>query len=60
MAQKKSSATEVSTRTQNEIAFGEAVRARLAAFSERYGDGQSEPRSEPGQQPLSSQPEEET
>ena len=55
MAQDKSSKRKISTQTQNEIAFGEVVRARLEAFSTTSGGGQSEPSSEPETQEPPSQ-----
>ena len=56
MAQDKSSKKKISAQTQNEIAFGEVVLARLEAFEASSGGGQSEPRSEPETQEPPSQP----
>ena len=52
MAQDKSSKKKISAQTQNEIAFGEVVLARLEAFEASSGGGQSEPETqEPPSQP---------
>ena len=56
MAQDKSSKKKISAQTQNEIAFGEVVLARLEAFEASSGGGQSEPCSEPETQEPPSQP----
>ena len=56
MAQDNSSKKKTSSQTQNEIAFGEVVLARLEAFEASSGGGQSEPSSEPETQEPPSQP----
>ena len=56
MAQDKSSKKKISTQTQNEIAFGEVVRARLEAFATSSGGGKSEPGSESETQEPPPQP----
>ena len=56
MAQDKSSKKKISAQTQNEIAFGEVVLARLEAFEASSGGGQSEPSSEPSSEPETQEP----
>ena len=56
MAQDKSSKKKISAQTQNEIAFGEVVLARLEAFEASSGGGQREPSSEPEPPEPPSQP----
>ena len=56
MAQDKSSKKKIAAQTQNEIAFGEVVLARLEAVEASAGGGQSETSSEPETQEPPSQP----